>query len=88
MTQEYETKISTRHVTPSPRKHSSAQVKGHGYFSGLTLLDHSLYSLGFSSCDFGLFPKVKKSLKGRHFSRDDELLAAPDQECVDIPEET
>ena len=37
-----------------------------------------------SSCDFGLFPYIKKQLKGRRFAPDDELLAAWDQACADV----
>lgn len=38
-----------------------------------------------SPFDFGLFPYIKKQLKGRRFASDDELLAVWwDQACADV----
>jgi hypothetical protein len=39
-------------------------------------------------CDFALSPYVKKRLKGKRFSNDEDLLRAWDDECAQIPEET
>lgn len=42
----------------------------------LTLLPHPPYSPDLAPCDFFLFPKIKRNLKGRQFgSREDLLLA-------------
>lgn len=53
--------------------------------SGLTIIEHPPYSPDLAPCDFGLFPFVKDKLKGRHFKSDEELIAAWDEACAEIP---
>ena len=55
--------------------------------AGFTVLDHPSDSPDLAPCDFGLFPEIKKRLKGRRFSSYMELLAGWDKACADIPEE-
>ena len=44
--------------------------------SGFTQLPHPPYSPDLAPCDYFLFPKIKKELKGKHFQSRDELLEA------------
>ena len=41
-------------------------------------LGHPPYSPGLAPLDYHLFPGVKKQLKGRHFSSEVEVIAAPE----------
>jgi len=51
---------------------------------GLKLFKHLLYSSDLASCDFGLFPLIKKTLK-KLFSN--EKLIAVFNACADQPAE-
>ena len=55
--------------------------------SGLQLLGHPPCSPDSAPCDVGLFPEVKKQLKGWRFSSNAEFLEAWDKACADLPEE-
>lgn len=48
--------------------------------TNLEILPHPPYSPDLAPCDFFLFPKMKKNLKGRHFGNREELLNALDEE--------
>jgi len=39
----------------------------------ITVLEHPAYSLDLVSNDFFLFPKIKETLKGRHFGDIDDI---------------
>jgi len=39
-------------------------------------LDHPPYSPDLAPSDYHLFPELKKQLQGRHFSSDEEVIAA------------
>jgi len=41
-----------------------------------TVVPHSTYSPDLAPSDFWLFPKLKETLKGQHFSSDAEVEAA------------
>jgi len=41
-----------------------------------TVVPHPPYSTGLAPSDFWLFPKLKETLKGQHFSSDAEVEAA------------
>jgi len=45
-------------------------------YLGFQLLDHPPYSPDLALSDYHLFPRLKKQLKGRHFSSDAEVIAA------------
>jgi histone-lysine N-methyltransferase SETMAR len=45
-------------------------------YLGFQCLDYSSYSPGLTPSDYHLFPRLKKQLKGRHFSSDTEVIAA------------
>ena len=45
------------------------------------------YSPGLSSCDFFLFPKLKKQLRGVQFNDDNEMLAAVEQAIDSLTKE-
>lgn len=53
----------------------------------LQLLPHPPYSPDISPCDYYLFPKLKSSLRGRHYNSDNEVIAAAEQWFRDQPEE-
>jgi len=45
-------------------------------YPGFQCLDHPLYSPDLAPSAYHLFPRLKKLLKGRHFSFDAEVIAA------------
>ena len=45
-------------------------------YPGFQCLDHPPYSPDLAPSDYHLFPRLKKQLKGRHFSSDAEVIAA------------
>jgi histone-lysine N-methyltransferase SETMAR len=45
-------------------------------YPGFQRLDHPPYSPDLVPLDYHLFPGLKKELKGRHFSSDEEVIAA------------
>ena len=47
-------------------------------YLGFQCLDHPPYSPHLAPSDYRLFPGLKKQLKGRHFSSDEEVIAAAD----------
>ncbi|KAF2905400.1 hypothetical protein ILUMI_00770 [Ignelater luminosus] len=68
------------------RPHAARLMQGFLENAGLKLLAQPPYSPDLAPCDFGLFPLVKDKLKGRKFRTDEELLAAWDQACAELPE--
>ena len=47
-------------------------------YLGFQYIDHPPYSPDLAPSDYHLFPRLKKQLKGRHFSSDAEVIAAPE----------
>jgi len=45
-------------------------------YLGFQYLDHPPYSPDLAPSDYHLFPGLKKQLKRRHFSSDEEVIAA------------
>jgi len=45
-------------------------------YLGFRCLDHPPYSPDLAPSDYHLLPRLKKQLKGRHFSSDAEVIAA------------
>jgi len=45
-------------------------------YLGFQCLDHPPYSSDLTPSDYHLFPGLKKQLKGRHFSSDEEVIVA------------
>jgi len=45
-------------------------------YLGFHCLHHPPYSPDLAPSDYHLFPGLKKQLKGRHFSSDEEVIAA------------
>ena len=45
-------------------------------YLGFQCLDHPPYSPDLAPSDYHLFPGLKKQLKGRYFSSDEEVIAA------------
>jgi len=45
-------------------------------YLGFQCLDHPPYSPDLALSDYHLFPGLKNQLKGRHFSSDQEVIAA------------
>jgi len=45
-------------------------------YLGFHFLDHSPYSPDLAPSEYHLFPRLKKQLKGRHFSSDAEVIVA------------
>ena len=54
--------------------------------SGLHILPHPPYSPDLAQCDFWLFPRIKKHLKGRNFSCNSEVEEALRNIISDIEE--
>ena len=59
----------------APAHRALATQKKLAYL-GFQCLDHSPYSLDLALLDYHLFPRLKKQLKGCHFSSDMEVIAA------------
>ena len=59
----------------APAHRALATQKTLAYL-GFHFLDHSPYSPDLAPSDYHLFPRLKKQLKGRHFSSDAEVIAA------------
>jgi histone-lysine N-methyltransferase SETMAR len=58
------------------RPHCSAQTQDAVTSLKFTVVLHPSYSPDLAPSDFWLFPKLKETLKGQHFSSDDEVEAA------------
>ena len=54
--------------------------------SGLQILPHPPYSPDLAPCDFWLFPRIKRYLKGRNFSSNSEVEGALRNVIGDIEE--
>ena len=65
--------------------HTAATTVSFMKDAGVQLLPHSLYSPDLAPCDFRLFPKVKKAISGRLFSRIQDLARAVHSELKSIP---
>lgn len=50
------------------------------------LLEHPPYSPDLAPSDFWLFSHLKKFMRGKHFSSNDEVIAAVDEYFADLPE--
>jgi len=59
----------------APAHRTLATQKKLAYL-GFQCLDHPPYSPDLAPSDYHLFPRLKKQLKGRHFSSDAEVIAA------------
>jgi len=59
----------------APAQRALATRKKLAYL-GFQCLDHPLCSPDLAPSDYHLFPRLKKQLKGRHFSSDAEVVAA------------
>jgi len=59
----------------APAHQALATQKKLAYL-GFQCLDHPPYSPDLTPSDYHLFPRLKKQLKGRHFSSDAEVIAA------------
>jgi len=58
------------------RPHYSAQTQDAMTSLKFTVVPHPPYSPDLAPSDFWLFPKLKQTLKGQHFSSDAEVEAA------------
>jgi len=61
------------HNTPAHRPLASQKKLA---YLGFQRLDHPPYSPDLAPSDYHLFPRLKKQLKGCHFSTDTEVIAA------------
>ena len=50
------------------------------------LLEHPPYSPDLAPSNFRLFSHLKKFMRGKHFSSNDEVIAAVDEYFADLPE--
>ena len=55
--------------------------------TNLVQLPHPLYSPDLAPCDYYLFPKIKKNLKGKRFESKEELLDALQAELSKVKSE-
>lgn len=65
--------------------HTAATTVSFVEDSGVQLLPHPPYSPDLAPCDFWLFPKIKKAISGRPFSRIQDLARAVHSELRNIP---
>jgi len=64
--------------------HNAAIVKKFLVNRNVAVLHHPPYSPDFAPADYFLFPKLKFSLKGRHFQTVEELKCAVTRELNNI----
>ena len=76
-------RVLLHHDNASP--HTAAKTASFLEESGVTLLPHPPYSPDLAPCDFWLFPKVKKSISGRPFSRIQDLARSVHSVLESIP---
>ena len=50
----------------------------------MSILPHPIYSPELAPCDFYLFPKIKKNLKGKRFESKEDALAAYNFEISEV----
>ncbi|PAA64652.1 hypothetical protein BOX15_Mlig033664g1 [Macrostomum lignano] len=65
--------------------HTAAATRAFLDQEGISTLPHPAYSPDLAPCDFWLFPKIKKSLRGRRFQSDEELEQAAKEAIDGIP---
>ena len=65
--------------------HTAATTVSYLEEQGVQLLPHPPYSPDLAPCDFWLFPKVKKAISGKPFSRIQDLARAVRSELQSIP---
>ena len=58
------------------RPHTNVKTREVISFFGRTTISHPPYSPDLAPCDFQLFLPLKESLRGRHFSSDEEVKTA------------
>ena len=58
------------------RAHGALASQKKLAYLGFQCLDHPPYSSDLTPSDYHLFPGLKKQLKGRHFSSDEEVIVA------------
>lgn len=56
--------------------HKSRVAMAALYHCGFEMLNHPPYSPDLAPCDYYLFPKLKKELRGKKFSNDEEVKSA------------
>ena len=64
--------------------HTAKVTKDYVAASGFHQLPHPAYSPDLAPCDYFLFPKIMKELKGKVFHNRDELMKAPDVELKKV----
>ena len=65
--------------------HRSLLVKQYLAKHGVTTLEHPPYSPDLAPCDFYLFPRIKKAIKGHHFKSADEVKSAAISALAGVP---
>jgi transposase len=65
-----------RRIAPSPRQRASLKTTEFVTNNSMVIIPHPPYSPDLAPCDFALFPKLKKKLKGRRFEtvRDTQVV--------------
>ena len=51
----------------------------------IEILPHPVYSPDLSPCDFHLFPNLKKSIKGKRFETDNDVIDACEEWFLEPP---
>ena len=65
--------------------HIAAAIREFLSEQGISTLPHPPYSPDLASCDFWLFPTMKRMLKGRRFESDEALEEAAVEAIENIP---
>jgi histone-lysine N-methyltransferase SETMAR len=63
-------------VLDDARPHTAAAKVNHIATFGWERLDHAPYSLDLAPSDFNFFPTLKRTLKGRRFTTNEDVEAA------------
>lgn len=67
--------------------HTSILVRNFLDKNNTSLIEQPPYSPDLAPCDFFLFPKMKKALKGKHFETIEEIKAKSLEQLNDVPKE-
>lgn len=65
--------------------HKAYHTRAHLKETGISLLEQPPYSPDLAPCDYFLFPRIKRELRGRHFANVDMLRAAVKEVIRKIP---
>ena len=81
----YLTSLQWHHDNASA--HKAALTMDYFSENGIKLIPHPAYSPDLAPCDFFLFPKLKKRIKGIHYNSSEEATMAYREALLDLVKE-